>query len=191
LGSQNSNKKNNELMDNWLELREKQNKLRKSHYEFAHHALRYFVYENPKQFIKIMQSNNACKFLEESYNNVKSECNDEWDINIKDNDFSVHLTEIQNHYTIIITLPETIRSPEAKMLGIIFLYKKIFGEIFNTFNIRYFTLEYGESPLKEEPYNVFCEWKGLYEKSEHLNYGSGPEADIEKFKEKIAVYLNK
>ena len=92
-----------------------------------------------------MKSPNACKFLSNVYNDIKSKSDDELDIEVAERDFSVHLTTILDKMAIIITLPETVRIAEAKLVGIVFFEELQFVEEYNYDKIRYFTLEMGEN----------------------------------------------
>jgi len=161
---------------------------RHSHYYFGHMMLRGLLHEDPTRFIDVMKSPKACKFLSIAYNDIKAGSDDEVNIEVTEKDFSVHLTTIKDKFAIIITLPETIRVAEAKFVGIVFLEEVQFVEEYNSEKIRYYTLEQGEA-IKGGERNVLCEWEGTGEKSSHLNYGDGPDANLELFKESIEKLL--
>ena len=149
------------------------------HYWLTHSILRDVVLDDPAYITQVFQSGpqNMMGYLEYLCDKIKENYPD---LRNADGEFAfeLSLSEINEKTKLLnIIMPEPTEPAEVKIIGI------CFGEI-----VRYFTLEYGVSPITDEDYHVFCEWD---KNKAHLNYGPVVNPTPGVFAGKVAEILNK
>lgn len=149
------------------------------HYQFAHHALRSFAFENPLAFLMLLASPEAQEFLSTLMAYVLEECKKtkpQPDLPIED--VALHKGRVGGYPCVVVEMPRPKAITEAFFVAAVLL-----ADLDNlpdnpkNVELRYFTLEKGAT-FGGGPPTVLCEWTSDHR---HLNYGDGPAPRLEMF----------
>jgi hypothetical protein len=156
---------------------------RKQHYAFAHKALPQIFFDNPEGLITGLQ-NRPGEVLNFIWNRV-GEHEIEY---LSSEGLTAEVRQLpdQTHIALV-TMPPPEGMTEAYFMALVYRPHPNKFILFKTQPIvRYLTLEYslGEENL---PTAVLCEWH----MDRHLNYGAGPEVDLQAFFTTVCEMVNK
>lgn len=147
------------------------------HYIFAHVALRQVCLTNPIGFFALMASPNRQKFLNDLWEQICQNCDQEGNAQFSPKDIKIETFTIGEYPAVIVQMPTPQKITEAYMLCIVL--KVPLSELkqeMDNIQIRYFTLEKGINVLGEDQ-TFLCAWDGEM----HVNYGDGPEPKLSAF----------
>ena len=147
-------------------------KLREIHYLFCHRILPQMIQTTGGSEIwEILKSDKADAFLEFVWNQISQKDGVKW---LDPKGLCGSTFQADSLELIIITLPQPTATPEAYFVAVARHPKD------HPSDLRYFTLE--ASFVDDLPRRtVFGEWT----KNGHINYGSGPEPDVQAFISRI------
>jgi len=168
---------------------------RPHHYIFAHVALRHHFLEDPKEFtLAITQKGpGLIASLWEFVGRKLLEDDPDAEV-VSDEGLMCNLRQLRsNHFAVVVTLPPPQEMPEAYFVAMVVRpgQKKLGGLLGETpFVSRYITLEYGvafdDNGGLEAHRTVLGEWTG----EQHLNYGTGPEPQLESFLTRVEELIS-
>jgi len=157
------------------------------HYNFAHLALPILVLMNPRKFYGDISGTNNVKYLKSIWQGLAGRMG----IKQASSEFEVFVNVLREGVEVItIKLPRPTKVPEAFLVSAVFQFGKpsINKEIES---VRYFTLEFGESPYDQSVEYHFCEWIGnVISGRQHKNYGRLENFNVDLFVMAINEVLN-
>ncbi|MGE3806120.1 MAG: hypothetical protein AB7K24_15725 [Gemmataceae bacterium] len=147
------------------------------HYTLAHYALRGMALSNPLAYLGIMASPNARDFLADLLKQVSEDCAASERLDFSVDNLKVHKVRIGPYPCAMVELPPPRGVTEAYFTAAVLLadLDSVTSEE-QELPLRYFTLEKGAN-LGDGSRTVLCEWN----EQSHLNYGDGPEPDVQAF----------
>lgn len=151
---------------------------RQHHYVFAHLALRHICLENPWRFFAIMGSEQAREFVNDIWEMVDHQCEQDTDLSAQDIEF--YTMRIGNFPTLVFKMQEPVAITEAHLVAIVLKHDINTTPTSQEVEIAYYTLEHGIT-LDGQPRTVLCEWSA----KGHNNYGDGPQPGVVEFLEVI------
>lgn len=156
---------------------------REQHYMFAHQCVRQVSADDPLQFFSVIASEEQEPYLAWMWSvcakHVKQPSSE-----LSVADVKVTTCRIHEYPVVILKMPEPRAVAEAHYVAVVLMHggSELPPE---DVGVRYFTLECGTN-MDGTPRTVFCEWAA---DGNHLNFGDGPQADIEAFIQAIAGKL--
>lgn len=167
--------------------------LRCEHYTLAHIALRTVAHNDPLAFLGALASPAATSFLAEMVQSVRKHCGErtrdevsgaEYELPV--DDLTVHKVRAGRCPCAVIEMPVPRAIAEAHFVAAVLLTDWHPPEpVPDVVDMRYFTLERG-TRIDGSPRTVLCEWSA---EGTHINYGDGPEANVEAFTRAIENLL--
>ncbi len=158
---------------------------RELHYIFAHQGVRQACVDNPLQFFSIIASEEQRKYLAWMWDTcakyVKKQSSD-----LSVDDVLVTTCRIGPYPAVILRMPEPRAVAEVHYIAAVLMFNGESELPPEDVAIRYFTLECGIN-LDGTLRTVFCEWT---DDDAHLNFGDGPQADVEAFVQAVADKLS-
>ncbi len=159
------------------------------HYTFAHLALRSVAQEQPLAFLGVLASPDARRFLANLFQSVSEHCKEREpkpDFGIED--VAVHPVRIGHYPCAVIEMPRPRATTETFFVAAVLLADLDQGlPDSKDVKLRYFTLEKG-FVIGGPPRTVLCEWTA---EGSHVNYGDGPEPQLEAFTEAVREMLER
>jgi hypothetical protein len=156
------------------------------HYTLAHVALRQVALTRPVEFLAVLASRDATRFLSDLLRQVSANCRgreDRPDFSV--DDITVHTVRAGGYPCAVIEMPRARAVAEAHMVAAVVLADPNRPPADDEEpRVRYFTLEKGMT-FGGPPRTVLCEWSD----EAHMNYGDGPPAEVPAFVAAIAAKL--
>ena len=153
-------------------------------YALAHLALRHIALSDPIQFLAIVASPEADRFIDSIIKNVKENCGRKPSFDATS--VKIATVRVNEFPCAILEFPAPNEIAEAFMVGVIVEIDSSSEQPteIETTQARYFTLEKGYSDTNELR-TVLGEWT----EDSHLNYGDGPPPTVEAFVEFLSEML--
>ena len=146
------------------------------HYVLAHYALRQMALDKPLQYLAVLASPDADRFIASLFESVCEQLKQPPDFGA--DAVIAHHVHIKEYPCAIIEMPQPKDTTEAYFTALVAFAKLNDKAPPDPENVsaRYFTLELGFS-LDGTPRTVLAEWS----KDRHINYGDGPKPTVEAF----------
>ena len=148
---------------------------RRQHYDFAHRLLPKLIADSPDRVLDILAGEQGDSFLEQMWRFAADGVPEDQRIAAKPVRHVRHLGLGQ--LAVVLTLPAPAAVTEAHLVCIVAARPS---------GTRYFTLELGMEIPAESARTVFCEWT----EGKHVNFGSGPPAEIGAFLDCIEAQVS-
>ncbi|BBB62461.1 hypothetical protein UNDKW_4188 [Undibacterium sp. KW1] len=158
---------------------------REQHYVFAHQGVRQACVDNPLQFFSLMASEEQKPYLAWMWDVcAKYVKNPSKELSV--DDVVVTTCRMGPYPAVILRMPEPRAVAEVHYIAAVLMVNGENELPQEDVGIRYFTLECGIN-LDGTPRTVFCEWT---DDDAHLNFGDGPQADVDAFAHAVAGKLS-
>lgn len=153
-------------------------------YMLAHYALRQTALDAPLQYLAILASPDARRFIGVIMVSVTEHLGRPPDFTV--DAVKVHPVRVKDYPCAIVEMPEPREIAEAHFTGLVVLLKPVddLPQDPKDLSARYFTLEKG-CTLDGAPRTVLAEW----DQTSHSNYGDGPSPTVEAFARAIGDFL--
>ena len=159
-------------------------KPRKHHYLVAHETLPLLFYRNPIEFL-VRSNEEKDNFVRIIWVKTGEKFIENLNDRLPPTGLFVQPFNQGQIYGAIFVFPEPRAITEAHMTCALGKLRKMSFDNEELDNCRYLTLEHGES-VDGSPRTVFCAWE---KDGTHLNFGDGPENDIDAFLNKcLSIY---
>jgi hypothetical protein len=147
------------------------------HYVLGHIALRQVCQANPMAFFNVMVTPHRQSFLGNLWSQVRQTCDPEGEPSFDISDIEITTCRIKGFPTIVFKMPPPMETTETYFIAIVLKIDPDTETQPEHPSFDYLTLEKGAN-LDGSERRVLCGWT---EDEKHMNYGEGPEANLDAF----------
>jgi hypothetical protein len=159
--------------------------VRTFHYAFAHWALPWLTSQHPVFFLGIYEDDKgfADGMVEQLFDYARMVSSDDAP-SFGPAQLGITRTIVAGYRCLLFVLPPPTQKAEAFMVALLLTDPRQ-GKPAGPMVLRNFTLEYND--VYPPPHTIFCEW--AQDKSQHFNYGAGPEPTPEAFLARVEAFV--